>query len=60
MPWNDWQFLLASAVALIALGFMLWPLMGRKKACNNCGPSTSKASQRTALTIGDTERESRR
>ena len=61
MPWNDWQFWIASAGALCALWFMLRPLLSRRKGpeCAGCGPDPSARPRRTALTIGGTDRPSK-
>jgi hypothetical protein len=58
MPWNDWQFWIATLGALVAVGFMLRPLLSRRQEqCGGCGPAPEARSRRTALTIGSTERE---
>ncbi|MCX5641055.1 MAG: hypothetical protein NT059_09630 [Planctomycetota bacterium] len=59
MPWNDWQFLVATAGAAIALAFMIKPLLARRKnaACGGCGPTPANRPKRATLTIGNTERD---
>ena len=56
MPWNDWQFWLATAGALVALGFVLRPLLSRRGGpeCGGCGPNPSARPKRTPLTISGT------
>ena len=55
MPWNDWQFWLATAAALAGLWFALRPFLPSRRDgdCGSCGPRTRP--RRAELTIGDTD-----
>lgn len=59
MPWSDWQFLVATGGAVIALAFIIKPLVTRPKnsACGGCGPTPASRAKRATLTIGNTERD---
>ena len=54
MPWEDWQFWLASAAALAGLWFVLRPFLPARGPvdCGNC--ATKPRPRRAELTIGDT------
>jgi hypothetical protein len=62
MPWNDWQFLVATGGAVLALAFVIKPLLASRKdaACGGCGPAPTNRAKRTALTIGNTEQDQTR
>ncbi len=55
MPWHDWQFWVATGLALSALVFVVRPLLPKRGAdpgCGNCGAGKAAArSKRTTLTI---------
>jgi hypothetical protein len=51
MPVHDWQFWVATALAIGALGLLLRPFLpGRRKRCGGC-PGAA-APKRASLTIG--------
>lgn len=54
MPWYDWQFWLATAVALVGLWFALRPFLPARGGgdCGACAPKPRP--RRAELTIGDT------
>jgi hypothetical protein len=62
MPWNDWQFLVATGGAVLALVFVIKPLLASRKdaACGGCGPAQTNRAKRTTLTIGNTEQDQAR
>lgn len=60
-PINDWQFWIATVVVIVALAFVIRPLLprrGKSPACPNC-PSNSAQGQpepkRTELTMEGTK-----
>ena len=52
MPWNDWQFLVATGGAVLALAFVIKPLLASRKgaACGGCG-RTARSGPRSLLVI---------
>ena len=53
MPWDDWQFWVATAGALVALWAVARPLLPRRGDAD-ASPGAARP-RRTALTIGDTD-----
>lgn len=56
MPWNDWQFWLVTAAALVAAVLVVRPMLPRKSndgpACPGCGPGqAAHKSRRAQLTV---------
>ncbi|NBX24675.1 MAG: hypothetical protein EBQ99_01255 [Planctomycetes bacterium] len=54
MPWNDWQFWVVCATALLAAGVVLRPLLPARRArpaCPGCPGDREPAGKKTVLTI---------
>jgi hypothetical protein len=55
MPWGDWQFWAATALALGAVAFVVRPMLPRRgakdAACGRCDGAAPTRAKRTTLTI---------